>query len=234
MAPEPALVLAVARAAPADEAPEALGVVEHLEVRHLVLDDVVHDLLRREQQAPVEAHRAVRRAACPARSLGANGQPLVGGPGAGAGGVEAPPDLRACALAIPAFEGIAKRLAPGLADLHLEDAPGPLRHVWPHTPWLDEHPEDELMPHVRDRPAILEPDPGVLLGRADPPQRPLDPRALLLHERLDVLQRHPPGADHLDAVGVHDDARLAGAIGAADGVGDAVLGLGHGPRTIGT
>src|SRR3954462_5555473 len=104
MAPEPALVLAVARAAPADEAPEALGVVEHLEVRHLVLHDVVHDLLRREQQAPVEAHRPVRRAARPARSLGADRQPLVGGAGARAGGVEARSDLGTGPLAIPAFE----------------------------------------------------------------------------------------------------------------------------------
>jgi hypothetical protein len=73
------------------------------------------------------------------------------------------------------------------------------------------------------------PDSRARLGRLDAAQRALDPAALLLHERLHVPQRHPARDHDLHAVGVHDDARVARAVGAAHGVGDAVLGLlGHG------
>src|SRR5215208_3384278 len=74
VAAEPALVLLVVGHAAPDQAPEARRVVEHLEVGDHVLDDVVEDLRRREQQAPVEAHRAVRRAGGPAGALGADRQ----------------------------------------------------------------------------------------------------------------------------------------------------------------
>ena len=49
--------------------PEARRVVHHLEVADLVLDDVVEHRLGREQQPPVERHRAGRRARRPARAL---------------------------------------------------------------------------------------------------------------------------------------------------------------------
>src|SRR3954454_13294004 len=54
VAAQPALVLLVVGHATPHQAPEARRVVEHLEVRHLVLVDVVEDLRRRQQQAPVE------------------------------------------------------------------------------------------------------------------------------------------------------------------------------------
>src|SRR5215217_42485 len=66
VAPQPALVLLVVGHAAPDQAPEARRVVEHLEVGDLVLDHVVEDLRRGEEQPPVEAHRAVRGAGGPA------------------------------------------------------------------------------------------------------------------------------------------------------------------------
>ena len=53
-----------------------------------MLDDVVDDRLGREQQPPVERHRAGRRARGPARALAADRQPVVGRAGARARGVE--------------------------------------------------------------------------------------------------------------------------------------------------
>src|SRR4051794_13249146 len=233
MAAQPALVLAVARAALADEAPEALRVIQHLEVGDLVLHHVVHDLLRRQQQAPVEAHRAVRGAAGPARALRAHRQALVARARAGARRAESRRDLLPRALAVPRLERVAQRLPTGLAELHVQHAAGPQGYVRALPPGLDLHAQHELAPHVRDGAAVLEPDARVLLGRPDPPERPLDPGALLLHERLDVLERHPLRDHDLHPVGIHDDPRVAGAVGAADGVRDAVLGLGHGRATIG-
>ena len=72
MPPQPRLVLAPARRAGRQQAPEALRVVLHVQVGHLVLDHVVEDLVRRQQQAPVEAHRPARGAAGPARALAAD------------------------------------------------------------------------------------------------------------------------------------------------------------------
>ncbi len=69
-------------------APEARGVVHHLEVADLVLDDVVEHRLGREQQPPVERHRAARRARRPARALAADRQAVVGHARAGHRGVE--------------------------------------------------------------------------------------------------------------------------------------------------
>ena len=49
--------------------PEARRVVHDAQVAGLVPDDVVEHRLGREQQPPVEAHRAARRARAPARAL---------------------------------------------------------------------------------------------------------------------------------------------------------------------
>ena len=69
VAAQPRRVLAPARRARREQPPEARRVVHHLEVADLVLDDVVEDLRRREQQPPVERHRARGRARRPARAL---------------------------------------------------------------------------------------------------------------------------------------------------------------------
>src|SRR3954454_18802842 len=121
VAPEPALVLLVVGHAASDQPPEAGRVVEHLEVRDLVLDDVVEDLLRAQQQPPVEAHRAVRGAGGPPGALLADRQRGVAGPRASDGGVEALLDLRAGLLAVPALERVADRLPPAPGHLHGQD-----------------------------------------------------------------------------------------------------------------
>ena len=95
VAPQPRGVRAPVRHARLEQRPEARGVVHHLEVADLVLHDVVEDLGRGEQQAPVERHPAVRRARRPARALAADRQAAVGGAGALRGGVEPPADLGA-------------------------------------------------------------------------------------------------------------------------------------------
>src|SRR3954466_2572101 len=77
-----------------------------------MLDHVVEDLLGREQQAPVEAHRAVRGAAGPTGRLGADRQRTVGGSRSGASLVEAPGHLLARTGAVPALERVADRLRP--------------------------------------------------------------------------------------------------------------------------
>jgi hypothetical protein len=88
------------------------------------------------------------------------------------------------------------------------------------APRLDAHVQVELLAQVGDLAAVAQVDAhgpverGVLVAA----QCPLDPGLLLAHERLDVAERHPPRHDDLDAVGVDDDARVAGAVGAADPV----------------
>ena len=79
---QPGGVLAPARRARRQQPPEARRVVHHLEVADLVLDDVVEDLGRREQQPPVERHRARGRARRPAGALAADRQPRVARAGA--------------------------------------------------------------------------------------------------------------------------------------------------------
>src|SRR3954462_9546807 len=118
VAPEPALVLLVVGHAASDHPPEPRRVVEHLEVRHLVHDAVVEDLLRAQQQPPVEAHRAVRGAGGPPGALLADRQARVAGARPGHSVVEPPLDLVAGLAPVPALERVAKRLAsaPGHLD----------------------------------------------------------------------------------------------------------------------
>src|ERR1700685_3038579 len=68
---EPARALSVVGAVACEQRPEPWRVVHHLEMADLVPDDVVEDRLGGQQQPPVEAHRAARRAAGPAGALGA-------------------------------------------------------------------------------------------------------------------------------------------------------------------
>ena len=77
MAAQPRLRLAVIRAIRGKQRPEARRVIHHLEVADLVPDDVVEDRLGRQQQPPVEAHRAAARAARPARPLAADREPRI-------------------------------------------------------------------------------------------------------------------------------------------------------------
>ena len=105
--PQPALVLAPVRHPLREQDPEALRVVEHVEVHDLVLDDVVEHRRGRQQQPPVEAHRPGRRARRPARALAADLQLRVGRAPARAGGVQPRPHLRAGAAAVPALERVA-------------------------------------------------------------------------------------------------------------------------------
>ena len=80
-----------------------------------MLDHVVEHGLGREQQPPVERHRAVRRAGRPARALTADRQAVVGGAGAGDRGVEPRGDLRARGAPVPALERLRRGRAPARA-----------------------------------------------------------------------------------------------------------------------
>jgi hypothetical protein len=74
---------------------------------------------------------------------------------------------------------------------------------------------------VGDVPAVLEPGPRELgVGLAHPPQRALDPGPLLLDERLDLVHRKAARHDHLDAIAVDEDARVARPLRAPDAIGD--------------
>ena len=77
-----------ARTPPLQQRPEPRRVVHHLQVADLVPDDVVEHLGGRQQQPPVEAHRARPRAAGPAGALPPDRQPGVGGAGQLAGPVQ--------------------------------------------------------------------------------------------------------------------------------------------------
>jgi hypothetical protein len=92
-------------------APEARRVVHDLQVRDLVLDHVVEDLGRSEQQAPVEGHRARGRAGRPARLLAADREPGVAGAGPGAGRVQPRGDLHPRAPAVPLLDRLQRVLA---------------------------------------------------------------------------------------------------------------------------
>src|SRR5215216_7330418 len=92
----------------------------------LVLDDVVEDLDRREQQAPVERHRTPGRARRPARPLAADRQAGVAGAGAGGGGVEAVCDLVARG---PTVEALQRR--PRLALRDEQDGAAPVDALAP-------------------------------------------------------------------------------------------------------
>src|SRR5204862_1484906 len=115
---QPALVLAVVRAARLDELPEALGVVHDVQVRHLVLDDVGQHWLRRQQQPPAEAHRTGRGAAGPPAGRVAYLQLRVGRACPERGPVEAFADLDSGAAAVPAHERVADSFLAALHDTH--------------------------------------------------------------------------------------------------------------------
>ena len=85
------------------------------QVAGLVPDDVVEDLLGREQQPPVEAHRAGRRARAPARPLVADRQRGVARAERRDRLVEARRDLGARRAAVPALERRARRRRRGRA-----------------------------------------------------------------------------------------------------------------------
>src|SRR5262249_50571647 len=74
---EPALRLAVARSAALDERPERRPVMMLDEVAHLVDDDIVEDVVWREDEPPVEAQRSGARARAPAGALVAQRDPFV-------------------------------------------------------------------------------------------------------------------------------------------------------------
>ena len=137
VAPQPAGVLAPVGRARLQQRPEARRVVHHLEVADLVLDHVVQDGLGRQQQPPVERHRAVGRARRPAGALAADRQPAVARAGAGGGGVQARADLRPGAAAVPALDRLASRRPAGPAARRRGGgpargpAPGPRRSVAP-------------------------------------------------------------------------------------------------------
>src|ERR671922_2137673 len=86
MAAQPVFALAPRRITRREQRPEPVRVVLHLEVSDLVLDDVVEDLGRRQEEAVVEAHRAARGAGRPACPLPSDREAGVANAGAGRGG----------------------------------------------------------------------------------------------------------------------------------------------------
>jgi hypothetical protein len=93
--------------------------------------------------------------------------------------------------------------------------------VLPHTPALDAHGQPQPLAQVGHLAPVGQPRRRQLcLGLAHPPKRPLDPGALLLHERLDVPQREAVRHHDLDPVPVNQDAGAARPVGASDAVGD--------------
>ena len=85
---------------------------------------------------------------------------------------------------------------------------------------LDAYVEVELLAQVRHLAAVaqVDADRAVERGILVAAKRPLDPGLLLADERLDVAERHAARHDDLDPIGVDDDARVAGAVRAADSV----------------
>src|SRR5581483_5909553 len=74
---EPSLRVGVARPPFRDEPPEARAVVQLDEVADLVHDDVVEDVVRGEDEPPVEAERPLAGARTPAAALIAQRDPAV-------------------------------------------------------------------------------------------------------------------------------------------------------------
>jgi RimJ/RimL family protein N-acetyltransferase len=68
-------------------------------------DHVVEDLRRREEQPPVEAHRAASRAGSPTGLLPTDGEAAVAQARLGTGGIEARPDLPPGLVTEPRLEG---------------------------------------------------------------------------------------------------------------------------------
>src|SRR3954454_1613025 len=107
---QPALVLAVVRAARLEQSPETLRVVHDVDVRDLVLDHVGEYRLGRQKQPPREAHRAGRRAAGPAARRVADLELRVRAAGAERGPAEPLGDLAPSTAAVPAHERVADRV----------------------------------------------------------------------------------------------------------------------------
>ncbi len=182
-----------------------------------MLDHVVEDLGRREQQAPVEAHRSRRRAAGPARALAPDLEARVRRAGPGHRGVQTRGDLRARPAAKPGLERDGGVGAGRQPQLERVAAPG---HVSAAAVPLLANPEHEPFAQIGDRLAVLEPDERKLgLRLANPLQRALDPGSLLLHEALHLGQREAPRKHHLHPVAADHDAGAASAVGAANRVG---------------
>jgi len=153
-------------------------VVVHLEVRHLVLHDVVEDLGGAQQQAVVEAHRALRGARRPPRSLASDGEAPVRGAGPGDGGVEPGAHLQTGSAAVPALDGVAEGL---VAERHVQRALA-TGDVGAHALGLPAHVERQPLAEVRDLAAVLEPRRRERLAcRLDASQGALDPGPLLAH-----------------------------------------------------
>lgn len=143
--------------------------VHHLEVADLVLDHIVEHLRWSEQKAPVERHRAGGRAPHPAGALAADGEPGVGGPDAGDGGVEPRDELGAGGAPVPALERL------GTAGLRYEQEVATAVHA--------------RAPGLGQQPAARPPGTAPCRERARPPlppararaPAPLDPRRELAH-----------------------------------------------------
>ncbi len=132
-----------------------------------MLDHVVEDLRRGEEQPPVEAHRAVRGAAGPAGALTANLQARGrSAPARATARVEALGDLLAGLAAIPALQGVLDRLPARGAHAHLQRPAAP-RHVGPHPPGLHRAPAGRAARRGR---APRRRPPGVPAGARTPPR----------------------------------------------------------------
>ena len=99
-------------------------VVLDVQVGHLVLDHVVEDLRRRQQQAPVEAHRPARGAARPARALAADLERRVAAAGSRHRRVEPHGHLGARLAPIPGLERLSRVGARRQHHAELVAAPG--------------------------------------------------------------------------------------------------------------
>ncbi len=108
VAAQPARVLAPLRQWCSSSAQKRGVWFEQPRVADLVPDHVVEDLLGREQQAPVEAHRPVGWTSSPAGALGADRKGAVAQAGLGAGGVEARGDLVLGRAPVPALERVGR------------------------------------------------------------------------------------------------------------------------------
>src|SRR4051794_33144325 len=155
VAAQPALVLAVVRAALLYELPEALRVIHDIEVRDLVLDHIGEHGLWREQEAPAEAHCTARRAACPATGGIADLQLRVGRPCAQRRPVQALGDLDPRPAPVPADQRVADGLLAVLDHTHVQRAAA-AADTWACTPRLHVHANRQSQPEVRNLAAILQ------------------------------------------------------------------------------
>ena len=181
---QPLLRLAIARQPPPQQRPEAGRVVEDLEMAHLVPDHVLEHPLGRQQQAPVEAHVALRRARPPAGALTANRQAVVREAHERRGRVQPRLDLRPRR---PPVEALQRR--PTVADRHQQALPV---SVHPRAPTLWHQPQRR--PEIGHRPGPLRHPCERRFGLA---HTSLDPRSQLPHRRRRRPLGGPLGQHHL-------------------------------------